>query len=80
MGFRISRVRYIWLFLCATGSTYMPGSTVLKCYYRKFDVGYLRLRNIEIKCKLFETGDDNDENTGDSNHENMLSLKFTINL
>ncbi len=29
MGFRISRVRYIWLFMCATGSTYTPGSTVI---------------------------------------------------
>ncbi len=44
----------------------------------KFDVGYLRLRSIESKCKLLETGDDNDENTGDPNHENMLEGSSNI--
>ncbi len=43
-----------------------------------FDVGYLRLRFFETKCKLLETGDDNNENTGDPNHENMLEGRSNI--
>ncbi len=43
-----------------------------------FDVRYLRSRSIETKCKLLETGDDNDENTGDSKNENMLEGSSNI--
>ncbi len=36
------------------------------------------LESIVTKRKLLETGDDNEENSGDSNHENMLACSSNI--